>query len=84
MDALLSRAGFRSVETMTEVTDIVYAHEDDWWDFLLTMAPRPALLSMEESTRARFRREYLDLLRSLFREDGLHLPVSMVYATARH
>ena len=83
MDALLSRSGFRSIETRSEASDIVYGAAEDWWDFLLTMAPRPAILSMDELTRARFKEEYLGRLRAMIREDGLHLPVSMVYATAR-
>ena len=83
METLLREAGFRSIETLSEATDVVYVDPDDWWGFLLTMAPRPAILSMGEPARARFKKEYLDLLRPLFRADGLHLAVSMVYATAR-
>jgi O-methyltransferase / aklanonic acid methyltransferase len=83
MQALLGRSGYRSIETRTEASDIVYSGEEDWWDFLLTMAPCPAILSMDGAARARFRKEYLGTLRPLFSEDALHLPVSMVYATAR-
>jgi ubiquinone/menaquinone biosynthesis C-methylase UbiE len=83
MEALLGRCGFRSIGTRTEASDIVYSSGQEWWDFLLTMAPRPAILGMDDTTRARFREEYLGTLRPTFRGDGLHLPVSMVYATAQ-
>jgi hypothetical protein len=38
---------------------------------------------MNEETRARFKDEYLGKLRPMFRPDGLHLSVSLVYATAQ-
>jgi O-methyltransferase / aklanonic acid methyltransferase len=83
MESLLGRCGLRSIETLSETSDIVYENGTDWWEFLLTMAPRPAILSMDETTRARFKDEYLGRLRPISGEDGLHLPVSMVYAIGR-
>jgi hypothetical protein len=38
---------------------------------------------MNEETRARFKDEYLAKLRPMFRQDGLHLSVAVVYAMAQ-
>jgi ubiquinone/menaquinone biosynthesis C-methylase UbiE len=81
--AVLTGAGFARVETRLEQYDVVFASEDDWWAFQFTLGSRAALLRMSEATRARFKEEYLAKMRSLFREDGLHLGVSVVYAVGR-
>ena len=83
MSELLTQVGFVSVEARSETSEAVYRSDEEWWAFLLTMAPRPALMSMDEDTRTRFQQEYFDVLRPLFGEDGLHLQVSMVYAVAQ-
>jgi ubiquinone/menaquinone biosynthesis C-methylase UbiE len=83
MEALLSRFGFRSIEVRSETNDIIYASAEDWWAFLLTLGPRPTILRMNEETRARFKDEYLAKLRPLFRQDGLHISVAVVYAMAQ-
>jgi len=83
MEGLLNRFGFRSIETRSETNDIVYASPEAWWAFLLTLGPRPTILRMDEETRARFKDEYLAKLRPMFREDGLHLSVTVVYAIAQ-
>jgi len=82
-EALLSRFGFRSVESYSETCDIVYASEEEWWAFLLTLGPRPTILGMNEETRSRFKDEYLAKLRPMFRQDGLHISVSVVYSIAQ-
>jgi hypothetical protein len=83
VEALLSRFGFRSIETCSETNEIVYVSEEEWWAFLLTLGPRATILGMNEETRARFKDEYLSKLRPLFRQDGLHLSVAVVYAMAQ-
>ena len=83
MGTLLSGSGFRRIEILSEAGELVYSIGQDWWNSLLTMAPGPAIMSMDEATRARFKEEYLGKLSPLIREDGLHLSLSMVYATAQ-
>jgi ubiquinone/menaquinone biosynthesis C-methylase UbiE len=83
MEALLSRFGFRSVKTCSETNDIVYASAEDWWAFLLTVGPAATILGMDEETRSRFKDEYLAKLRPMFRQDGLHISVPVVYAVAQ-
>jgi ubiquinone/menaquinone biosynthesis C-methylase UbiE len=80
--ALLAAAGFADIETRVEPNEIVYANEEAWWAFQLTLANRAAILRMSEETRAKFKTEYLAKMRPLFREDGLHLSASVVYALA--
>lgn len=80
--ALLTAAGFTGIETRSEMSDIVYASEEDWWAFQLTMGSRAAIYRMGDETRARFKEEYLAKLRPLFRADGLHLPAPVIYAVA--
>jgi ubiquinone/menaquinone biosynthesis C-methylase UbiE len=81
--ALLERCGFSDARAVSETSDIVYARGEEWWDFLLTMAARSPIMSVPEARQPEFREELLGKLRPMFSEDGLHLPVSMVYATAR-
>ena len=81
--ALLDRFQFRSIETHSETNDIIYASTEDLWEFILTLAPRPTILGMNEETRARFKDEYLAKLRPMLRQDGLHLSVAVVYAVAQ-
>lgn len=80
-DALIS-AGFARVETRLEVYDVVFPNEETWWAFQFTLGNRAALLRMSDETRAKFKDEYLAKVRPLFRDDGLHLGVSVVYAVA--
>jgi len=80
LQAVLTDAGFARVETRLEQYDVVFASEDDWWAFQFTLGSRAALLQMSEATRVRFKEEYLAKVRPLFRDDGLHLGVSVVYA----
>jgi ubiquinone/menaquinone biosynthesis C-methylase UbiE len=83
VEALLSRSGFRSIETCSETNDVVYTGEEDWWAFLLTVGPGVTILGMNEEARSRFKDEYLARLRPMFREDGLHISVAVVYAVAQ-
>jgi O-methyltransferase/aklanonic acid methyltransferase len=83
VEALLGRPGFRSFETRTETSDIVYESAEDWWAFLLTVGPAATILGMDEETRARFKDEYLARLRPLFLQDGLHISVAVVYSIAQ-
>ncbi len=80
--ALLTASGFADVQAQLEAYDIVFDKEDDWWTFQLTLGNRATILRMPEETRARFKQEYLAAIRPLFREDGLHLGVSVVYVIA--
>jgi ubiquinone/menaquinone biosynthesis C-methylase UbiE len=77
VEALLSRFGFRSIETYSE------ANEEDWWKFLLTIGSRLSILGLDEETRARFKEEYLVKLRPMLAQDGLHISVAVVYAVAQ-
>lgn len=81
--ALLSRFGFHSTETHSEMNDIIYTSIEDWWRFQLTLGPRLTILGMDEETRARFKDEYFSKLRPLLRQDGLHLAVAVVYAVTQ-
>jgi len=83
VEALLSRFGFRSIKAHSEMNDIVYATAEDTWAVILTLAPRVTIMNMSEETRARFKEEYLAKLRPMFRQDGLHVSVSVVYAVAQ-
>jgi SAM-dependent methyltransferase len=83
VEALLTRCGFGCARTLSETSDAVYASAEDWWAFLLSVGTRGTIVSMDEEMRARFKDEYLEGLRPLFRKDGLHLPVSVVYTVAQ-
>ena len=83
VQTFLASAGLGEIELRSETTDMVYANEEDWWGFQLTLAARAAIYRMSEEKRAEFKKEYLGQLRSLFRTDGLHLPAPVIYAKAR-
>ncbi len=83
IDSLLQLCGFRGVRAVSETAEIIYARGEEWWDFLLTMAARSAILSVDETMQAQFREEFLGKLRSMSSEDGLHLSLSIVYALAQ-
>jgi ubiquinone/menaquinone biosynthesis C-methylase UbiE len=80
--AALTGAGFARVETRLEMYDVVFPNEETWWAFQFTLGNRAALLQMSDETRAKFKDEYLTKVRPLFRADGLHLGVSVVYGVA--
>jgi O-methyltransferase/aklanonic acid methyltransferase len=82
VEALLSRFGFRSIEMHSEMNDIIYENAEDWWAFLLTLAPRATIMGMNEEMRARFKDEYLAKLSPMFGRDGLHLSLRIIYALA--
>jgi ubiquinone/menaquinone biosynthesis C-methylase UbiE len=81
--ALLAAPGLIDIETRAEVSEVVYAREEDWWNFQLTLGSRAAILGMDDATRARFKEEYLAKVRPFFQADGLHLPAPVIYALAR-
>lgn len=83
VEALLSRSGFRSIETHSETNDIVYESVEDWWEFLLTLAPRATIMGMDERVRARFKEEYIAKLRPMIGQEGLHISLGVIYALAR-
>lgn len=82
-EALLGRVGFRSVVTHSEMSNIVYATLDDWWNFQLTVGTRLTILAMDEDARAKFKDEYLRKMCPLLTQDGLHLSLAVVYAVAQ-
>jgi len=83
LTSLLGQAGFQEIAIHDEITDAVYETEEDWWAFQLTLGTRATILAMDPPTRIRFKEEYLAKIRPLFRADGLHLPVNVLYALAR-
>ena len=82
LEALLNQNGFRDVQITSEMTDAVYTNEEDWWAFQFPLGTRATILAMDAATRTRFKEEYLAKIRPLFRADGLHLPVNVLYALA--
>ena len=82
VQTLLAAAGFVDIETASETTDVVYVDAEEWWNFQLTLGSRAALYRMDETTRTKFKTEYLGKLRPYFLADGLHLPAPVVYASA--
>lgn len=83
IQSVLTDAGFENVESQVKVYDVVYRTEEDWWAFQMTLGNRASILRMSEETRRKFKEEHLAQMRPLFREDGLHVQVSVVYATGR-
>ena len=80
---MLNRSGFRSIEIHDELNDIVYKSGEEWWSFLLTLASRASIMGMDEEMRSRFKEEYLAKLRPMFGQDGLHMPLAIIYALAK-
>jgi len=83
LETILSRSGLRTIEIHSESNDIVYATGDDWWGFMMTLGSRATILAMDEETRDRFKDDYLARLRPAWREDGLHMSTSVIYALAK-
>jgi len=83
IETLLKQSGFHSIKMKVEANDIVYAKVDDWWEFLLMGAARATIMGMDEKVRARFKEDYFARLRPLFRQDGLHVSMPVVYVVAQ-
>ncbi len=81
-EALLAKAGFGDIHLQIVKYDTVFASAEVWWAFQLTLGNRATILRMSDAVRAKFKDEYLAKLRPLFHDDGLHLGVSVLYATA--
>ncbi len=77
LKTLLSSLEFSKIETHVETNEVVFESEDDWWNFQMTLGPRLTLLDMDEETRSRFKDEYFEKIRPLFKSDGLHLSTSV-------
>lgn len=80
---LLEGIGLTDVQTMMQAYEVVYASTEDWWAFQFTLGNRATLLRMSDERRAQFKEEYFAKLRPLWREDGLPLGVSVIYAIGR-
>ncbi len=83
VEALLGRFQFSSIKTHSETNDIVYEDIEDWWAFLLTLAPRATIMGMNEQMRAQFKDEYLAKLRPMLGQDGLHISLGVIYTLAK-
>ncbi len=84
VETLLNRFGFCSIKTRSETNDIVFASAEDWWAFLLTIVgPHATIMGMNEETRTRFKDEYFAKLRPMFRQDGLHLSLAVIYTLTK-
>ncbi len=79
----LSRAGFLSCESQVERYEFVYESLDDWWGFLMTLAPRAMYLRLDDKRREQFKDEYMAAMEPLLAADGLHVTVAVLYALAR-
>ncbi len=79
---LLTASKFAEIKTQLEKYDVIYANEEAWWAFQLTLGNRAAIMRMPEDVRLRFKEEYLARVRPLFQLDGLHVGVSVIYAVA--
>jgi ubiquinone/menaquinone biosynthesis C-methylase UbiE len=80
---LLESIGLTDIRTLMQAYQVVYSSEEDWWAFQFTLGNRATLMRMSDEMRAQFKAEYLAKLRPLFRDDGLHLGVSVIYAIGR-
>lgn len=80
--ALLADSGFVDIKVEIKNYDVVFRNEADWWAFQMTLGNRATILKMPEETRSKFKDEYIAKISSLFKDDGLHLGVSVVYGVA--
>ncbi len=83
VEANLGRIGFHSCDCRVETNEFVYDSLDDWWGFLMTLAPRAMYERLDEKTRRRFKDEYMATMEPLLAEDGLHVTVAVLYTLAR-
>lgn len=79
---LLTSSKFVEVKTQLEKYEVIYANEEAWWAFQLTLGNRAAIMRLPENVRLQFKEEYSARMRPLFQADGLHVGVSVIYAVA--
>lgn len=75
-------AGFTRVRVATEVLEVVYQSEAEWWASLWSRGERAVIEGMEPEVRDAFRAAALRRLQPLRQTHGFHQQVRVLVATA--
>lgn len=81
--AALAEAGFENAELTTEEFEIVFADEQEWWEWTWAMPYRAALEKLPDDARERFRVAAWELVRELRERDGIRRRAEALFAVAR-
>ncbi|MCP4357523.1 MAG: class I SAM-dependent methyltransferase [Chloroflexi bacterium] len=81
LKALLSGAGFENVAVIEEVTDFIYANEEEWWSTLWTLGVRDQMEKMKPATLENFKTDISQKLQPFKQSDGIHLLFRCLFAS---
>jgi O-methyltransferase/aklanonic acid methyltransferase len=80
LKSALRQAGFSELEVRTEVVDVIYADEEEWWARQLAQGTRLMLEGMPPETLERFKADVCKHLQGHKRRDGIHRQTRVNFA----
>jgi len=82
IEAAFRAARFANINVSTELFDMVYESEDEWWNMRWSISGRATLEQMPPDVLARFRDESFTRMQSIKEPDGFHDLLQVHYLTA--
>lgn len=77
---LLAESGFAGIQISEEVTDFIYASDDEYWSTLWTLGVRSAMEEMDATTLDRFKADVFRQLQAFHQPDGVHILFRVLFA----
>jgi O-methyltransferase/aklanonic acid methyltransferase len=78
----LNQAGFSEFDVRTEVVDVIYANEEEWWQRQLAQGTRLMLQGMAPEALERFKADVFKRLQAHKHRDGIHRQTRVNFAKA--
>jgi O-methyltransferase/aklanonic acid methyltransferase len=82
LKSVLRRAGFTELDVRTEMVDVVYADEEEWWARQLAQGTRLLLAGMPPEALERFKADVFKHLSRHKHRDGIHRRTTVLFGLA--
>ena len=83
LERLLGDAGLDEVHSHLEHHDIVFATEDEWWEWKWSYSIRGVLEQIDDAARETYRRAAFDAMQSLRQPSGFPMRLTACFAFGR-
>ncbi|MCB9422599.1 MAG: class I SAM-dependent methyltransferase [Ardenticatenaceae bacterium] len=78
----LELAGLEQIRVWEETAVYIYTDEETWWQNLWALGTRHTLETMKPAQQQQFKQDLFQKLQMFRQPDGVHIPISTLFATA--